>query len=332
MTLSSQTRVARSMAPDAGPTRAASMFTNLMLPLDEACVDPSGWVASQSAYQRPSGEQAHTAAFVPPSYATGAPIGAPNGTPNGASRPQRGSDPPTRALHSGEDAIDGAVFAHPITGESSRVRMRIGDGVLLAAVLLLTLTACALSDGMRSSSVVGYTTLDTVVLSLAFTVSMCASTRSLLVLWYDLGSWSPNARGVPPQQQQQRNLSRTLLDVTCSYLLSIVTFGLLYALIGTVENDTAVSLVPNSRAGTTLRALDGCYVMTFVAAGVGFPHPADTAAHARPSVAARIVAWICSLVTTTFVGNVLIATALSARLSTSSPPPSMPVFGGDAFV
>ena len=109
-------------------------------------------------------------------------------------------------------------------------------------------------------------------------------------------------------------LNRTLIAIASVYLLTVVAFGTTFAFVGIFEGLKTSWLMTDANPGATLRALDGIYIITFVAAGVGLPtYPSYTY-----TVGLHLVTWACCLLCSTFVGKVLIATALSVRLTNES--------------
>jgi len=106
-------------------------------------------------------------------------------------------------------------------------------------------------------------------------------------------------------------LNRTLVGIASVYLLTVVAFGDMFAFVGLFENLKTSWLWTEANPGATLRALDGMYIITFVAAGVGLPtFPSYTY-----TLGLHLVTWACSLICSTFLGKVLIATALSVRFT-----------------
>lgn len=189
---------------------------------------------------------------------------------------------------------------NPIWRRSGGDRL-LGDGASLAIALLLTFVTTALADAFRSEEASSPSTADKTVLGLGASVTTVLAGRSIAYMWSQLAP-------------RDARLRHTLLDVASAYLLTVAAFGTIFGFVGALTGADRVVLMPDVVPGATLRALDGMYVMTFVAAGVGFPHVYTGARQATPSVWLHLVGWACSLMTTTFVGKVLIATALSVRL------------------
>lgn len=225
------------------------------------------------------------------------------------SRPRARHQSTFKCIGTGFDAADSSIDASdadPLMGRRYYWRQPggnrlIGDAAALALALLLTFVTTALADAFRTSDVAMPSIADKTALGFAASVTTLLAGRSIAYMWSRLAP-------------RDARLRHTLLDVASAYLLTVAAFGTIFGFVGALSGAERVVLMPDVVPGTTLRALDGMYVMTFVAAGVGFPHVFTEARQAAPSVWLHLVGWACSLMTTTFVGKVLIATALSVRL------------------
>ena len=132
---------------------------------------------------------------------------------------------------------------------------------------------------------------------------MALAMRSIYRIWSQL---RPNREA----------LKNTLIDIVSVYLLTVVAFGITFSFVGILEGLKSSWLMSNANPGATLRALDGIYITTFVAAGVGLP----TYPSATFTLGLHLVTWACSLLSSTFVSKILIATALSVRLTNENSP------------
>jgi len=199
-----------------------------------------------------------------------------------------------------------------------------GDMIMLLIAVVVTIGATAIADSIRHSNADIPTIVDWIALSCAIIIDLGFAVRSIWRLWADLRLEEAVLAGFNTRLERRRpQLGRTLLDVMASYMLTLVAFGVIFASVGIVEGQRHISFIPGDKPNLTMRVIDGIYVMTFVAAGIGFPHPDQPAS--RYDVGSRVVAWACSLLTTTFVGNVLIATALTVRMSPETLRQELPV-------
>lgn len=175
-------------------------------------------------------------------------------------------------------------------------RCVIGDTTSMAISIVATVFCCVVADVVRTTPPPA--TGDTVALGISTAICVSFAIRAIYKMWSQLRPTSQNLRS-------------TLVDVASVYFLTVVAFGATFSFVGILDGLQTSWLMTNTNPGATLRVLDGIYVMTFVAAGVGLPPSRDGSF----TLGLHLVTWGCSLLSTTFVGKVLIATALSVRLS-----------------
>ena len=185
------------------------------------------------------------------------------------------------------------------------------DTTLAISGILLSIGLTVLSDGTRSSSVaVGESTADYALLTVSTILTASIATVRIYSLWSNIGSFETDARG----HRTTRPLRRTLIDIAAVYVMTLVAFGNAMALAGLSADDDPGSqkseLFPGSPNRLLMRLIDALYIITFVATGIGFPNGG-----LRLTAAARSVAWACALLVSTFIGKLLVATALTAKLN-----------------
>lgn len=175
-------------------------------------------------------------------------------------------------------------------------RCVFGDTGSLAIALVTTCLSCAIADSVREGP--PPSSGDAVALGVSTVLSMTLAMRAIYRMWSQL-------------RPSNENLQTTLVDIASVYFMTVVAFGTTFAFVGILEGLKSSWLMSNANPGATLRALDGIYIITFVAAGVGLP----TYPSATFTLGLHLVTWACSLMSSTFVGKILIATALSVRLT-----------------
>lgn len=110
----------------------------------------------------------------------------------------------------------------------------------------------------------------------------------------------------------QPRISHTLLEVFETYTSCILAFATIYSLALLPREDLQLALLPNiNNPGLGFRILDSIYVITFIAAGIGFPHPNEQ----QLPTEARVVAWTTAFIMPALIVKLIIVTALSVRLN-----------------
>jgi hypothetical protein len=211
-----------------------------------------------------------------------------------------------------DDLGAGSLFAMP--RHFRRDRAFGWDTLLAIATLLLSILMAVIADILRPSSDTVGNTSDVVFLVISTVATSTVSIMRVYTLWSNLGNYQVATDGTRTMQP----LKRTMIDVASVYLGTLISFGNGLALAdlgGDSSGEPHYELFPGATNRLVIRLIDAFYIITFVATGVGFPN--GTFHHTS---AARGVAWGCALVVSTFVGKVLVSTALSARLSQASGP------------
>jgi len=230
--------------------------------------------------------------------------------PNGAGGPRNGANGPAVGVHatypnySAYNAYNAQTFPSAVVDEHKKSwrpsrRCGFGDTSALAIALVTTCVCCAIADAIRTTP--PPSSGDSVALGVSTVICVSLALRSIYRMWVQLRPKSDNLQG-------------TLFDVASVYFLTVVAFGTTFAFVGILDGIKTSWLMTNAEPGATLRALDGIYFMTFVAAGIGIPPSRDTTL----TLGLHLVTWACSLLSSTFVGKVLIATALSIRFSSET--------------
>lgn len=208
-----------------------------------------------------------------------------------------------RAFHTQTQTFDTKAQG-PCLGDNATLmtlpRGKFTDAATLFLSLVVSFGACGLGDAIRSSSTAVGTVPDVIFVCLGCLFAVASGVWRVAVMWRTLGGGDDDA------------VKHTVVDVASVYLLSIVAFGTIYLLAEVAEGrfNAEMALFPSAEYRLLLRFLDALYVISFVATGVGYPG----SGHERP-VAMRLVAWICALLSSSIVGKVLIATALSSRFA-----------------
>lgn len=240
-----------------------------------------------------------------PVFPNGGPIA--QQRPSGAGGPRNGPNGPAvgaYATYPNYSAYNAQAFPSAVVDEHKKSwrpsrHCGFGDTSALAIALMTTCVCCAIADAIRTTP--PPSSSDTVALGVSTVICVSLALRSIYRMWVQLRPKSDNLHG-------------TLFDVASVYFLTIVAFGTTFAFVGILDGIKTSWLMTNAEPGATLRALDGIYFMTFVAAGIGIPPSRDTTL----TLGLHLVTWACSLLSSTFVGKVLIATALSVRFSTET--------------
>lgn len=209
----------------------------------------------------------------------------------------------------GNGDCEGALGAGSEARETTTAWVWAKNWVWLLALLAINCLVCGFVDLTRSAGVEEYTPFDFVGIGVVSLWSVIVAWSSVLRLWNSLSNFCPDT------ENKARTLQVALIDVAAAYAITLLAFGALFAAADMTSMSRSLSLVPDAPLSLILRYADGVYVSTFVAAGVGFPHPHEDDSRGRPTVSARVVAWTCSLISGTFVTNVVVAVALSHRFN-----------------
>lgn len=187
--------------------------------------------------------------------------------------------------------------------DSSIGGLCITEFVRLSFVFVFVFVTIVLADVLRGSGTRVPSVIDWIALSISLALTWSNALYSLLRMWKTLD------RRIVAQPQ----LSHTLLELVMAYMLCILAFATLYCFVLLTREDLQLALLPTlSKPGLGLRTLDGLYVITFIATGVGFPHPSEQSL----PIEARVVAWATAFLMSTFIGKLVVVTALSVRLNT----------------